>query len=480
MSRIKSLTPERAMVLLRRRGGGVARRGWRIVNAVSRVPRDRNQVVSRIRNRAVHNQEFVAMVTGRVEAPDYWQQLAAKLADAWYDGSRSAMMARAGLGSWRSLPGIDTGAALEVGHRALTDGDVAWADAIADGVLAGQPTHQRANRLKALVHAQRGEWRPAQDCWRRSLGGNKFRLGARRWAIGERGRDQARRLIKAMPDPARIDNGRGTNLIDVARIPAQQIATVDAQLASVLINSAVHDRTSGLRPLFQAWAVSQQRERFALAPTELARSVRSMDVARFGAFVSGKSVALVANSPSLLGTGLGTEIDAHDVVIRFNSFVLEPADTGSKITVHAAFHKFEFNLDVPVEIRMLLSAKEELWRESVRLRIRPGAQTWLGDNTLRWPAVQLGLIGPHEHFKMPTAGFNLLRLLLHLGTTSRIDMYGFDFYESGMLRLQTAAAIPHSPGHDSQAEKEWIMAHAVAVNDHVITMHRSNQQQAVA
>jgi hypothetical protein len=81
---------------------------------------------------------------------------------------------------------------------------------------------------------------------------------------------------------------------------------------------------------------------------------------------------------------------------------------------------------------------------------------------------------------LPTAGFNMLRLLLKLDTTSRIDMYGFDFYQSGMLRLPAAQTVPHSPGHNSQAEKEWIMAHAIAVGDQVIIMQQTNRPQAVA
>lgn len=478
-SRITPLTPQRVAGYLRRRGYRVARRGARAVNKLRHAPHNRTQLVVRIRKRAARNHDFVTLITARTGAPGYWQQFAAALADAWYDGGRTAMLVRTGLRSWRSLPGIDTGAALEVGHRALNDGDIAWADAIADGVLVGDRTHQRANRLKALVHAERGEWWPAQDCWRIARGGNRYRLAARRWAINERGRHRARRLIALMPDADKIDNGRGDTLADLARVPATEPDRFDSLLGSVLINNAVRDHTAGLRPFMQAWSTTQQRERIALAPTEVAQSVRSMNVHRFRSYLTGRSVALVANSPSLLGVGLGEQIDSHDVVIRFNSFALQPADTGSKINVHVAFHKYDFNLDVPVDVRILLSAKEDLWRESIKARIRPGAQTWLGDGSLRWPAVQLGLIKPDDPYKLPTAGFNLLRLLLHLGVTSSIDMYGFDFYESGMHRLQSAAAIPHSPGHNSRAEKEWVMAHAVTVGDHVIGMQRAGQPAQV-
>lgn len=49
-----------------------------------------------------------------------------------------------------------------------------------------------------------------------------------------------------------------------------------------------------------------------------------------------RRIAVVGNSPVLLGAGQGREIDAHDVVIRFNDFSAEAAfeaDTGRKTTI---------------------------------------------------------------------------------------------------------------------------------------------------
>jgi hypothetical protein len=465
-----SLSAERIRAGIVRRGRPMFRRGLRLVRRTGAAPNTPAQLRSRFADRARRNRDFVLAVTNRREAGADWQAFAGRLSDGWYGHSTAAWLVRTGVRSWRSLPGIETGAAVELGHQCLHAGDIHWAEVIADGVLAGSPTHRRGNQLKALVHAARGEWRPAQDRWRTALGGNRYRSAARRWAINERGRDGMRRLVQLMPAPESITAADGTSLRDVASLRADDPARVDRALGAVLINQAVHGNTTGLRPLLQAWAATQQRERIVLAPTEVAQSVRLMNLERFRSYLSGRSVALVANSPSLLGAGLGDEIDGHDVVLRFNSFALDPVHTGSRTSIHVAFHKYDFNLDVEVDVRILISAREDLWRESLKLRVRPHAQTWLGDASLRWPSVQLGLISADDPFKLPTAGFSMTRLLMHLGVCTAIDLYGFDFYESGMHRLAEAVKIPHSGGHNSAAEKAWVLDHALRVGDRVITM----------
>lgn len=52
-------------------------------------------------------------------------------------------------------------------------------------------------------------------------------------------------------------------------------------------------------------------------------------------FLEGKTIAVVGNGPSDVGKGLGKEIDAHDVVVRFNNYRIEgfERDYGSRIDV---------------------------------------------------------------------------------------------------------------------------------------------------
>ncbi len=59
----------------------------------------------------------------------------------------------------------------------------------------------------------------------------------------------------------------------------------------------------------------------------------------FENFLSGKSVAVVGNSPNVIGRGCGTEIDSHDIVMRMNMFNLPDeyaTDTGKKINVYVS------------------------------------------------------------------------------------------------------------------------------------------------
>lgn len=57
----------------------------------------------------------------------------------------------------------------------------------------------------------------------------------------------------------------------------------------------------------------------------------------FERFVSGKTVALIGNGPSEVGKGLGDEIDAHDIVIRINNYVIKghEADYGNRTDIWA-------------------------------------------------------------------------------------------------------------------------------------------------
>ncbi len=67
---------------------------------------------------------------------------------------------------------------------------------------------------------------------------------------------------------------------------------------------------------------------------EYARHIRGFASEIAGIF-SGKRVAIVGNSPGLIGKGLGAEIDAHDLVVRLNGGIRLPApdDLGKKMHV---------------------------------------------------------------------------------------------------------------------------------------------------
>lgn len=224
------------------------------------------------------------------------------------------------------------------------------------------------------------------------------------------------------------------------------------------------------RPIFDAYA--KIRSKKINLPTHLAdpEYVQLMTISNFRNFVADKTVCLVANSSSILGKNLGSCIDSYDVVIRFNSFVIDPKHTGNKTNVHVCIHLYNFNLYIPVDVRIMISGKKELWFESIHTKVVPGAQKWLGDVSLSWPAIDLGLITKKSSYRVPTIGFNILRMLLYFNVCKKIDLFGFDFYKSEPLRLKEALHIKCSQAHNPLAERDWVMSRARSIHDIIIEM----------
>ncbi|WP_307797625.1 hypothetical protein [Streptomyces laculatispora] len=181
--------------------------------------------------------------------------------------------------------------------------------------------------------------------------------------------------------------------------------------------------------------------------------------------IAGKSICLIANSQRV-GTGsMGAEIDAYDLVVRFNSYRIDPAATGSRTDIHATIHKHGFNWDRKVHTRLVFGGISGDWKHSLRTRLVPGAQQYLGDESLRWPLRDIGKVGTDVWPAIPTSGFNMLWLLDHLDVSPQLDLIGFDFYESGAYRLPAAMKMPITSVHEYTSEKAWVMERAQSVTD---------------
>lgn len=325
-----------------------------------------------------------------------------------------------------------------------------------------QPVREAAEPLAHLVGAR------ARPGTRTNL---RLRTGARSWT------SVPGFTARALSTTSALGQAGATDLADelAGLILAERSAQdggLDGPVARFLLDAAAADQTAGLRELFEAFAQVPAKP-VSLAPAELMATTEWIDTERFREYVAGKSIALVANSMKLREAELGTLIDSHDLVMRFNSFVIDPPHTGSRTDIHVTLHKHDFNLDVPVDLRMLICTRIDDWYESVKLRPQPGMQRYLADSSLRWPRQHLwsdSTIGT----SIPTMGFNMMRLLLALDVSTTIDLVGFDFYDSGPLRLKEAEWIPHSTAHDSEVERNWVMANAVAVGPHVITMKQES------
>lgn len=181
--------------------------------------------------------------------------------------------------------------------------------------------------------------------------------------------------------------------------------------------------------------------------------------------IAGKSICLVANSQRVGAGSMGAEIDAYDLVVRFNSYRIDPAATGSRTDIHVTIHKHGFNWDREVHTRLVFGGLSGDWKYSLRNRLVPGAQRYLGDESLRWPLRDIGKVGTDVWPSIPTTGFNMLWLLDHLDVSPRLDLIGFDFYESGAYRLPAAMKMPITSVHEYTSEKAWVMERARSVTD---------------
>ncbi|WP_406453960.1 glycosyltransferase family 29 protein [Streptomyces sp. NBC_00876] len=181
--------------------------------------------------------------------------------------------------------------------------------------------------------------------------------------------------------------------------------------------------------------------------------------------IAGKSICLIANSQRVGSGSMGAEIDAYDLVVRFNSYRIDPAATGSRTDIHATIHKHGFNWDQRVHTRLVFGGLSGDWKHSLRNRLVPGAQRYLGDESLRWPLRDIGRVGTDRWPAIPTSGFNMLWLLDHLDVSPQLDLIGFDFYESGAYRLPAAMKMPITSVHEYTSEKAWVMERAQSVSD---------------
>jgi len=199
-------------------------------------------------------------------------------------------------------------------------------------------------------------------------------------------------------------------------------------------------------------------------PDPLFGGVQWIGLGEFRNRIAGKSVCLIANSGKVGESGMGAEIDGYDLVVRFNSYKIDPAHTGRRTDIHATIHKHGFNWDQPVDTRLVFGGISGDWKYSLRNRLVPGAQQYLGDESLRWPVRNIGKWGTDRWPSIPTSGFNMLFLLDFLDVSPVLDLIGFDFYESGAYRLAEAMKMPITSVHEYTSEKAWVMERAQSVS----------------
>lgn len=251
--------------------------------------------------------------------------------------------------------------------------------------------------------------------------------------------------------------------------PPAAISSAVEELSAKTVHHE-YDRLGEAESLLTALAAYRSAGDFGLMDAAATTALNVISVGDFRNLVAGKTICLVANSERVAKGRYGSQIDEYDLVVRFNSYAIDPPATGRKTDIHATIHLYDFNWDKHVPIRLVLSGSRSAWVRSLKQRLVPGAQDHIGDNTLRWPARDARLVNDQELPGIPTSGFNILRLLDFLDVSTAIDLFGFDFYETGPYRVKEAMKLAVAPIHSYDYEKEWVLSRATSRDEMRISL----------
>jgi len=154
----------------------------------------------------------------------------------------------------------------------------------------------------------------------------------------------------------------------------------------------------------------------------------------FLTYIENKSIAIVGNSPCEIGKHRGKDIDNHDIVIRFNNYILDndtTIDYGKKENIWCispAFNTIKFRNDLS-KYNFILSIEAALFSFSYsKLKYIK----WLVDGDIPFFYVD----GRYElryktNLHIISLGLYILDLLSkHTDVINKIDTYGFSFIDA--------------------------------------------------
>ncbi|MFJ9813826.1 glycosyltransferase family 29 protein [Streptomyces sp. NPDC101151] len=402
-----------------------------------------------------------------------------------------------------SIPNDLLDALLAVANKALEcgyDDELHLALQIGDTVLAQRKNSRAGWRLRARILEALGEEREAVGAYERYLeltSEDGFGVSARIEGLrraAERERELLALLQRQCPRAADFARGPATDvwaeglaLHALGDRDAAEPRLVGALLALAAEEAPVADRQELLSQyldlrtgtaadaaaLTEAVALYAEQRRIRMRGPVADPTVGGVHWISLGEFrnqIAGKSVCLIANSGRVGESSLGGRIDDYDLVVRFNSYKIDAKHTGSRTDIHATIHKHGFNWDKPVTTRLVFGGVSGDWKHSLRNRLVPGAQQYLGDESLRWPVRIIGQLGNDVWSGIPTTGFNMLWLLDFLDVSPTLDLIGFDFYESGAYRVPEAMKLAITSVHEYTSEKAWVMERAQSVTDMRISL----------
>ncbi|NUO42469.1 MAG: hypothetical protein HOV82_10560 [Streptomyces sp.] len=421
-------------------------------------------------------------------------------------GGATALLKRAVKGAATpasSIPNELLDALLAVANKALEcgyDDELNLALVISDTVLAQRKNSRAGWRLRARLLETLGEETEAVEAYDKYLAltdddgfGVRAKIAGLR-AAAEKERELLALLRRQNPRAEEFTRRAATG-VWAEGLAAQAVGDwteAEPRLVGALLALAAEDapvadrqellsqyldlrmtRETDLPALTEALALYAEQRRNRMRGPVADPTVGGVQWTSLGEFrnrIAGKSICLIANSGRVGASSMGAEIDAYDLVVRFNSYKIDPRHTGSRTDIHATIHKHGFNWDQRVDTRLVFGGISGDWKYSLRNRLVPGAQTFLGDESLRWPVRNIGKLSADVWSGIPTTGFNMLYLLDFLDVSPTLDLIGFDFYESGAYRVQEAMKLAITSVHEYTSEKAWVMQRAQSVTDMRISL----------
>jgi hypothetical protein len=164
------------------------------------------------------------------------------------------------------------------------------------------------------------------------------------------------------------------------------------------------------------------------------------------ALLDGRTVALVGNAASLVGTDRGAAIDAHDIIVRFNAAPLPSAVShGAKTTIIAT------GIIVELELMKARGAQYVFYLTPEPTYL----PRWLAGSPdlFLCPVETQGALA-RQLGARPTTGMMMIDILRRSRCAS-VDLYGFDFFASASLsNVKPRRREPH----DFAAEREMVMS----------------------
>lgn len=205
-------------------------------------------------------------------------------------------------------------------------------------------------------------------------------------------------------------------------------------------------------------SLARSIERFRSARLQRRHPPGTVSEAEIFALLSGRTVALVGNSRALSECSHGADIDTHDIVIRCNRApIFHTRSHGAKTDWIAT------SAEIPESLPAVKGASHILWMSPRRDRM----PLWL----LRFPRL---FVNPPENNRAlaarigarPSTGMMAIDLLMR-SQCARIDLYGFDFFQSQSVSgHQTKASAPHDFDGEEALVRAW------AEQDRRLAIHR--------